>query len=292
MGLASSKTKIVNNASVAGPQNGATATIHTLTGSGVIRHLHFVANAAYAADVRLQVFTDGNASPDIDVDLGTLFLWHDSFLQWFHYSTLNWHSERSGANQLIGELRFRIPYANGATIKLVAPAGAGAWSYWSNLAYQPGAAPGVRLKSAGVRRASRVTVPVASSYQFVDLAAAGWLVWLGLLEAPTTAGNLSFLERNIRAFIDGEGSPSIEVSGTEDFVGSGFYYDGDTGFEKPWAVLVEGSHSAGNYAQAVDLLAREGGWKFDSHLSMTYPTEAAVTTDLLLAWVALYYQRI
>lgn len=295
--LAPQKTKWENNSGAGPATNGASVTLHTLTNQGILRAFWIACGATTAKDVRLQITADGAGSPDVDIDLGTLFLLHNSYTNFFQYSTQHWHSELSGTN-FSGFLRFPMPFSSGLTIKLVGTAAHGAWNYWSQAIYQPltssAAVPAYRMKSQGVRQSSAVTVAQASAYNFFDVTPAngGYLVWMGMEErsSPANTASWSYLERNVQLTVDT--SADIVSSGTEDFFLGSFYYQSDTGYDTPASAITEAGRPTYVTNQGLDLLALCGGVKFNSELKADLLTEAAVVVDHTMSWVALYLQGV
>jgi hypothetical protein len=295
--LAQAPVKMAKVDAIACPSIGNSVNLLNVTGSGTVNAIWLTVDAAgFTYDGRLQVIVDGEGSPSIDIDLGTLFLAHwNAGTNGEICSTLHMHSESDAYAQLSGVIRFPIPYASSIVIRLfnTATAALGTNKIWSNIIYTPNITAPYRLKSNGVTYANKVSVAAAATATFFTLsnAAGGWLVWFGLVEAELSAANNTYLERTFAAYIDGEGSPSILTSGTEDFfLGSNYYGAGSRNyFSTPWTMITNITDTTANVCHGIDLLAYCGGYKFSSSLKLDLQTDVDTTNSHKMSYVGLYY---
>jgi hypothetical protein len=312
--LAPAKTKMAKQERLPASSGANTSTtIFTATGAGVVRNLWCAVQAnVFSLDGRLQILVDGEASPSIDIDFGTLFLFHNEGYQQaggFALSTAHWHGEVPGGStpQISGWLGFPIPYSNGITIRMLNPTGVsvGATNLsWWEVTYQPDIVLPYRLKSFGHSQAApgasattacpagSVTVTSGATQSLADISPgkAGWLAWIGLCEKSTSS--YSYLERNVQITVDSEGTPAFVSSGTEDLFFGSFYYQARKSQSTGVAVATAVNQTAGTGNQGLDVLALCDGIRFDSRLQVDLLTEAQVVTDHTMAWLLLYYTAI
>lgn len=318
--LAPAKTKWAKQEVIAPPTTtGATVDIFTATGQGIVWSIWTaLAAGGFGVDGRLQVFVDGEADPSIDIDFGTLFLLHNEagnqaggFSCW----TPHWHGESYGGASVAysGRLGLPIPYSNGITIRMMNPNAVGTGNnstYWQVI-HSPGVTTPYRLKSYGHSWAGGsattacpggAATPAAGSDQALADIVPGtgksnWLAWYGMCETPGIGGGLfngnqTYLERNVQITVDGEGTPSILSSGTEDFFFGSFYWQLRNHDSNGVAVASGANEPGGTCNEGLDVLALCNGFRFETELKMDLLTEAAVTTGHTMSWVLLYYSAI
>lgn len=117
--------------------------------------------------------------------------------------------------------------------------------------------------------------------------------WSYVGETVTT--DSTYLERNIAYYVDGEGSPSIEATGTEDIFTAGWYFSSllnDNGLfgSRPWVALASLDKTVQtSVAAAFDHLAYSGGIPFNDNLRIDLETEGAVLVDHSYGFCGLFY---
>jgi hypothetical protein len=212
-------------------------------------------------------------------------------------STTHMFTQMMAGSVVTGIMRYPVPYGNGITVTLYnANDATGALNgvfYQTEYEHGLASAPPYRLHSTGVTQANAVTVAAASSLTMFDLVTTkpSWLVWMGYSMTGTT--NVSMLERNTSIFIDGEGTASLQSSGVEDFFHSGYYFQGELFMSAPWMMLTSGNQYGPpiQFNMGLDMLELFGGVAFTTECKAVLGTEAAVTSDHTMAYVALYYQH-
>lgn len=249
-------------------------------------------------DARLQVFYDGDATPGLDMDLGTLLATHWGG-QGHSLDVDHVHVEMNTDNHTLGFLlTFPMPFGSGARVVYHYPAGhQQTASVYSMVAYTLGDAdPGQRLRSQGYRHDQRVTRAIGDENTLMRTTKSGpgsvvYTSYVGGMD--TTGANLSWLERDFAFYVDGETTPSIRTTGTEDTVDSAWYFTGA-------ANQTLGRHSflgalqppAQPYcaAMATDWWSKWGGIPFRSTCELQVLTEDAVSTGDTFCACVLYYQ--
>jgi hypothetical protein len=299
--LSSDKLRMVKveNVSVA---TGAERTLADLTGPGSVKSLWMALGGGNgpALDARLRVYYDGAVSPAIDIDMGTLLATHFGAGSVAGSHTLaHVHAEINSNNFNTGFLvtfpmpfgtRIRLAYHNASTTQTA--------TIYSMVAYASTTtdrANGVRLRQQGARWLDQRVARTAS--QSTTLATitggSGWIVYHSQV-GGVGASNLSWLERNMQIAVDGEATPAIVSTGTEDWFDSAWYFNG-------WKDFDAGVHSyigtdqpaAPNQyvaGMATDFMSKWSGIPFTTSATMTALTEPACTTGDSLCWCVLYYQ--
>jgi hypothetical protein len=356
--LAAAKTRWDQQSFVSIPNAIGETVVHSATGQGVVRTL-WLAVKPYRPDMRLRIYVDGEATPSVDIDLGTLFLIHN-FANNFQVSTRYLHAESDPTagfnNQFGGFLRYPIPYSNGISVRLYQPSAVANGLAWCQAVADKSVTAPYRLKSQGVPYFSKATVEAASAYSFFDISpGSGWLVYHAMAEkaglrtitatrangsnqltavssfanlavGQTVTGNgipagttilalnpgassltlsanassaavgdtytitgWSFLERDLTIAVDGEATPAVRSSGTEDLFLGSFYYQQRGAYSTPVSAITGATATSYLANQAVDLLELCGGVKFDSRLKLDLLTEAAVVVPHEMSWASLYY---
>ena len=252
-----------------------------------------------ALDARLRVYYDGSASPSIDIDFGTLLATHwGAGSVYGSHSCAHVHAEINSNNYNTGFLiTFPMPFGASIRIAYYNTSTSQTASVYSMATYALTAsdeANGQRLRQQGARYLDQAVTRTAS--EVITLAqisgGPGWVVYHSMV-GGINAQNNSWLERNMAFYVDGETSPSIESTGTEDWYDSAWYYNGwkdyNTSFhsyvgtDNPTAM----PHAVG---MATDLWSKWGGIPFTSSVTMRALTEPACTTGDTLCWCVLYYQ--
>jgi hypothetical protein len=110
---------------------------------------------------------------------------------------------------------------------------------------------------------------------------------IGTLLVPYT-----YLERNVTLAVDGESTPAIQTSGTEEFFFGGGYYESSPGYSTPWAMITAANNANATVDQGLDLLTLCGGVPFASAFVWALGTEAAVQAAHQMSYCALYYKNV
>lgn len=280
---------------------GAEQDLLNVTGPGCVESLWMAtAGPSASLDARIRVYYDGSATPSIDMDIGTLLALH------YGAGSATGVHETSHVNAQINSINYntgwmlRFPMPFGTSIRITYLNGGGAIPatpgiYWmaAYSLFASDRANGLRLRGTGVRQPNAVAVAAAATYQLANLTGGpGALVWHSYIGGFATATNLTWLERNFALTIDGEGSPSIVSSGTEDWFDSAWYYNGWRDFSAGMHSYVATDLPAGwpyCVGQATDLLSKWGGIPFNNSLVMTLQTEAVCTTGHTFCYSLLYY---
>lgn len=284
-------------------------TLFDRTGPGVVKSLWMALGGGNnpALDGRIRVYYDGSPTAAIDSDVGTLFGTHwGGGAVYGSHSTPHMHVEIN-ANTLNTGLfmTFPMPYGSRIRITYYNPGSAQTATVYSMVTYNQTSADGAngkRLRYRGVRVFDQLaTRQPGDVTTFANITGGpGSIVWhayvAGVDAAAVTPGsgnNDSWLERNISVTIDGESSPSIVSTGTEDWFDSAWYYEG-------WKDFTTSVHSyVGTdkptfqphcVAQVTDLLSKWGGIPFTSSAVMKAETEPGCVTGDRYAHAVLFYQ--
>lgn len=262
---------------------------------------------APALDGRIRVYYDGSSSAALDMDVGTLFATHwGAGSHAGSLSTPHMHVEINSETFYTGLLMtFPMPFGDRIRIAYYCPStNQKPWLY-SMVTYtltDTDEAGGVRLRGQGARWADQaVTRQAKDTTMLANVTGGpGWLVWhsqvAGVDAAKITpnSGNAdSWMERNFSIKVDGETTPSIVCSGTEDWFDSAWYFNG-------WKDYVTSVHSyvgtdkpaaqPNAVGMATELWSKWGGVRFTSSVLMRAETEDVCVTGDKLCWCVLYYQ--
>ena len=249
-------------------------------------------------DARLQVFYDGLTTPGLDMDLGTLLATHWQG-QGHSLDLDHLHVEMDISNYELAFLfTFPMPFGSAAKVVYHYPAGYIEIALvFSMVTYTLGDAdPGMRLRSQGYRYADQKVTRAAgdvNTLMQITNPGPGSVVYTSYVGGvDTTNSNLTWLERDFAFYIDGEITPSIRTTGTEDTFDSGWYFNGA-------ANQTLGRHSFIGTCQppvqpycvamATDWWGKWGGIPFNSTCTVRILTEAAVTTGDTFCGCTLYY---
>ena len=277
-------------------------TLADITGPGSVKSLWMALGGGNgpALDARLRVYYDGAASPAVDIDMGTVLATHFGAGAVAGSHTLaHVHVEINSNNFDTGFLltfpmpfgtRIRLAYYNASTTQT-----ANIYSMAAYVLTTADLANGRRLRQQGARWLDqRVTRTASQSTTLASITGGpGWIVYHSQV-CGVGASNLSWMERNIQIAMDGEPTPAIVSTGTEDWFDSAWYFNG-------WKDFDAGVHSYVGTDQpaapnqyvvgmATDLMSKWGGVRFTTSATMTALTEPACTTGDSLCWCILYYQ--
>lgn len=283
IGLTTSKTKNAKVENVA-LNAGSTVTVIDYSGSGTVVNIWgAIGGVGVQRDSVLKIYVDGEETPSVQFDIGTLGTHFASSL--VKIGTQNIGISEDGSDNSSFVFKFKIPFATGVRVDVTNPTATNGVLY-AQVFYTTDWTDSRRLKSAGVTFLNHATVTDGDTYDFLDLASgAGVVVWHSLV--GDGASNQTYLEGNVGVYVDGEVSPSILSSGTEDWFLSGWYYY-DTIESHPWMLCGHiGSQSS---AQGLDLLELMGGIRYTDGITITWDlSEAAVTTNVDISYLVLYY---
>jgi hypothetical protein len=268
--------------------HGTTITIASLTGSGMVLGLWATTSATdqLGRDTVVNIYVDGEASPSVTFDFGVLGA------HWVttprRASTTHTSSEESVTVGGTIVLKYPIPYSTSLRIDLVNPSSSIDGHAWGQVLYTEDMTSALRLKSSSVTYKSAVTVAATGNHDFLNLASgnAGVIVWHSLTCAVATS-NL-FMESDVNIKVDGEASPSISATGTEDWFLSGNYYIGGAA-NTPYAYcsLIDTTNHRMN--AGIDLLEYIGGIRYSDGVVMNWDCTEMTGTSVTIAYLVLYY---
>lgn len=272
-----------------GPANNAEVNLLNVTsGDGIVDYV-WLANRPGAGggypqfDEKIRVYTNGNSTPDIDVDLGLFFGYADgqNFSQ-ENISCRHW-TARSGTASHIdkygGSFSLPIPFTGGIRIAVANTNNSPTSALFSQVSYRTVAdnasmvVPPYVLKTAGNNWiGGRATAAYNADVTLATIPSGNPWVAVGHSMAARggTAGagsSFDYLERYVALYIDGESSPSVQSSGTEDwFTGSDYFYFGQTPLSSYGAMALGAGEfdytgvKVSGFSALVDLYALHGGF--------------------------------
>lgn len=263
---------------------GSTLTLANLTSqSGMIMAVWIACDGSgpYRDNV-LRVYVDGEASPSIEFDLGSMGLHWNAFNTNFATRHVGIETAGSGDTATGFTFKFPIPFATSAKVDLYNPT-ATTSRVFSQVFYTNDITDDRRLHSEGITYLNRATVAAGGSYNFLDIEDSGTLVWHSLI--CKGASNMTFLESDVIVTVDG--SLDIVNTGTEDwFYGAWYYRGGKRSW--PWVFVSEIDEGNLEHAAGVDLLELFGGIKFTTSLELDWDcSESGSNVDI--SYVVLYY---
>lgn len=249
-------------------------------------------------------YTDGNASPDVQLDMGILGLsWQTAATG--HISdagaSIGWSSSQHTSGVV---LQYPFYFANEFKGTATCPgAQYTSCTYYVDVRYTTSGTSSKRLKSTYQTTGGVTGLNLATTtYDFLNVASgSGNIAALFLFTA--NASNYSYLEAGIHGYLDGESSPSYNSSGGEDFFTGNYYFDWNgtnPSIENtPWMYVAYAGGTGGNTSGVgvnVDLLAVNGGIPFNNgaklewNLAATGKASNLVTTSVDFGYLCLYYQ--
>jgi len=288
----------VENAAV--PPN-TERTLCNRTGPGVVDSLWMALGGGNtpALDGRLRIYYDGAATATIDIDMGTLLAthWGAGSANTSH-SCEHIHVEINSANYLTAFLiTFPIPF--GTAIKIAyfninAGQTANIYSMATYRLTPTDEANGQRLRYQGVRYVDqKLTRTATATTTLAQISGGPGSIVYHSYVAGVGASNLTWLERNFAITVDGEPTPQIVATGTEDWFDSGWYFNGRRDYNTSFHSYVGTNQPAGNVntvGMATDLWSKWGGIPFTNSAVVQSLPEAGCTTGDTLRWCILYYQ--
>jgi Protein of unknown function (DUF2961) len=266
---------------------GETETMADYSGFGIITGIWMAIsfNLNYF-DLILRVYVDGESTPAIQTDLGTLLACN--FTAGGKYATRNVAVETRTTGQNLGFIfTFPMPFEDGCRVELFNPTGALAIIFWQVARSQETPEP-YRLRAVNLPFSSAVTLGVNDTHTFFDISGDGYLVWNGLSIETGTPGNGSFVERDVAMFID---SQQYEWRSTsiEDWMGGSFSFQERQYVSSPFHMV--GQNTSDFLTCAVDLAAWWKGIRFHERLRGFLHTTGSTTTAFDLGYNFLYYLR-
>lgn len=217
--ISSSDTTGGNNDFVA-IQDGATATLASINGPGVI--VNFWVTIAspdeyFLRRILLRMYWDGETSPSIEVPIGDFF---GTGYQYQHYIT-PYLGMSSGGYYCY----FPMPFEKSARIEVVNQTGQEVTSFYYHIDYQQLSQPlekDVAYFHATWHRDPRTTSKI--NYSVLEAEGEGHFVGLNL-NMQSYDNDTQFLEGDEMVYVDGQKKPSMYGTGTEDYFNSGWYFN-------------------------------------------------------------------
>jgi hypothetical protein len=298
---------------VAGPANlNEKDLLYVASGGGVVNYIWLAARPAVANtypefDYSIRVYTDGNTTPDIDMDLGLFFGYAAG--QVFpagDISSTHWHARTGGSSHIDrsgGGLRLEMPFTNGIRICVANRNNTGASGVWSQVDYalvsdnSGMTVPPYRLHTVGNKWiGGQLPVNSGSDATLAAIPSGNPGIIVGHSMAMGNAMDYSYLERYVAIYIDGEATPSIESSGTEDwFTGSDYFNSGQHPFSHYGSMGFGVQYESNTYpcttSVLVDLLALNGGYPFTSSATVKWLTHPAVSSSANYGSCVWYYRH-
>ena len=191
----------------------------------------------------------------------------------------------------MGVMAFPIPYEKGCSIVVHNPS-RGAAPFFGEIFYVDGFTLPYRLRGRSATWLNRITgIARQTEVEFLNTEGNGWLVWHSM--AMDGVESDTYLEADIDVYIDGEASPSIKSTGTEDWFLSGWYFAAKQFSSSPFAFCSMRDTKRKRTMAAVDLLAALGGIRFEESVKVGWDyTEGAIRTECDMCYLILWYERV
>ncbi len=199
---------------------GKTAVIASLKGPGMVVGLWFTIMSTdehFLRRIVLRAYWDDEKTPSVDVPVGDFF---GTGFAYKHYIT-PYLGMSSGGYYCY----FPMPFAKAARVEIVNETGQEIKSFYYHINYRTlDAAPGADCGyfHASWRREPRTTS--SSPYVILDATGRGQLVGVNMSMQGYDNG-LQYLEGDELVYVDGEKTPSIRGTGTEDYFNGGWYFN-------------------------------------------------------------------
>ena len=210
---------------------GATGTLFSAAGEGVIQSIKLDPSpnsVNILSGVRLRMNWDGG-DPEVDVPLGDFF---GSGRQEFNVLSLPVGMRTAGDWYCY----FPMPYWQSATIELVNNSAETLTSLPFAVQYSTNSYDQAKTGYFHALFHEEVLVGNGTDFNFIDEQGRGQVVGVSLFMESFGAGgylNMSYLEGDERAYVDGNRSPCIYGTGTEDYFNCGWYFNQGT-FSRPY----------------------------------------------------------
>ena len=221
---------------------GATAVLADIRGAGVITTFWVTIASGdpwFLRRILLRMYWDGERAPSVEVPIGDFF---GTGMQYKHYLTPLVGMSSGGYYSY-----FPMPFGTRARIEVVNETGEEIGAFYYHIDYQKLSrppAPAVARFHATWHREIR-TQP-GRYFTLLEAEGRGHLVGVNLSMQSYDRG-LSFLEGDETIFVDGEKTPSIRGTGTEDYFNSGWYFNHGE-FAAPYHGLILKDDSLGRIA--------------------------------------------
>ena len=200
---------------------GETLTLVDHQGAGVVRRWWLTVQPRDHRELQrkliLRAHWDDESTPSIEVPLSDFF--GMGFGEWHDYVSLPLNMTSGGYNSY-----WAMPFGRRARITVENTASVPVERFYFNVDVETLPAPPAEplYFHAQFRRAMTVRgTPVT----ILETTGRGHYVGTLLSMQPRRGASLGYLEGNERVFVDGERTPSIIGTGTEDYFNSGWYYD-------------------------------------------------------------------
>lgn len=293
-----------------GPSNNSETDILNIeSGNGVINYLWLADRPGSGGgfpqfDHSIRIYTNGSNTPDVDIDLGLFFGYaYGEVMPANNISTAHWHARVGGpinVDRTGGGTRLPIPFHGGIRIAVANINNTPISAIFSQVDYSLESensgmsVPPYTLKVVGNKwLGNRQSLNHQSDVTLANIPEGNPGVIVGHSMATGGATNYSYLERPLSLYIDGEPTPSIKSSGTEDwFSGSDYYFTGQTPYSSHGAMGfgVTSDFAYGSTA-LVDFLALNGGYAFESSAKLKWEHHPAATSNSTYGSALFYYRQ-
>ncbi len=241
MQMSSTDTSGGNNDFIAIPAGGH-AILADIEGPGVIVQFWLTIDSPdkyFLRHILLRMYWDGEETPSVEVPVG------DFFGTGFQYK--QWWSLLEGMSSGGYYSYFPMPFNKRARIEVVNETGAEINSFYYHLDYQKLREP-LDASVAYFHAMWRREIRTDPRHPYLILDAEGEGQFIGMnLNMQSYDGGLSFLEGDEMIFVDGESTPSIKGTGTEDYFNSGWYFNKGE-FSAPYHGLILKDDTRGRIA--------------------------------------------
>ena len=239
--ISSSDTSGRNDDFVAIPA-GATTRLADIEGPGVITQIWVTIASPdkhFLRRIVLRMYWDGEENPSVEVPIGDFF---GTGFQYRHYTTPFVGMSSGGYYSY-----FPMPFDKSARIEVVNETGQEVHSFYYHIDYHKlngSLDPSVAYFHASWHR--EVRTDPNRYYTLLEAEGEGHLVGVNMSMQSYDRG-LQFLEGDEMIYVDGETTPSLKGTGTEDYFNSGWYFN--TGeFAAPYHGLIIKDDSLGRIA--------------------------------------------
>lgn len=172
----------------------------------------------------LSIYRDGEATPSITGEVRAIF-GADDLPPAFLTKHIGAFLTGNDANYV---LTLMIPYASSIKIDITNGSSTATMTVWSNVQRMSGVAVDWdRYTHLYGAAHGNTAVAQYAEETLLDVSGRGLLHGL-ILRLIASGSTPTMLEGNIKIYLDGAGSPSLEWSGTEDYFRNGFYFEGGT----------------------------------------------------------------
>lgn len=300
------------NKNVSGPANNSEMNLLNISsGSGIVEQI-WLADRPSGGDYpefdhSIRVYVDGSSTPQIDTDLGDFFgyAYADAFTNPAQLSSAHWTARYGGSSHLDrtgGTFSLPIPFQNGIRIA-VANTNNSPSSIFDQIDYTLASensgmnVPNYTLSATGNKWVGGRNTATSSSDETLATISSGHAgVIVGHSMAGGGANDYSYLERQLALYIDGESTPSIESSGTEDwFNASDYFYTGQSPMSTPSAMALGAAYTTNTYpcpfSALADFLNMNGGFAFNSSATLKWLHHSSTSTGNTYSSTLWYYRH-